>query len=373
MLRHSAQAVARPVRALVAGRRDLLLGAFGVGLGLLITEAISRQLLGSTQPWFLIPMGASALLAFAVPASPLAQPWPVIGGNLVAALCGVACYHWLGDGGWAMACAGGLAVALMFALRCLHPPGGAMALTAVLGGPAVHALGWKFIWSPVLVNSLLVTGLAVAFHRLSGHAYPHHPPRTRALHDTGDPAPSRRGGILGEDIDAALASYGELLDIDRGDLEEVLTRAQVHAQRRHWSGLRCADVMSKDLVVVAPDSPPFEAWQLLAHHRIKSLPVVDAQDRLLGILSVPDFFIDRHKPDWQQRPRMADARRVADIMTTQVRTASPDQPLVDLAASFSDLGLHHLPVTDMEGRLVGMVTQSDMVAALLSRAPQASL
>ena len=116
MLRHSAQAVARPVRALVAGRRDLLLGAFGVGLGLLITEAISRQLLGSTQPWFLIPMGASALLAFAVPASPLAQPWAVVGGNTLSALVGIACAQLAGPPELAAALAVGLAIGLMFAL-----------------------------------------------------------------------------------------------------------------------------------------------------------------------------------------------------------------------------------------------------------------
>ena len=351
----------------VGSRREAFAGALGVALGLLVTEALSHWALGDPHPWFLVPLGASAVLAFPVPASPLAQPWPLIGGNAVAALCGVLCHRWLGDGGLAMAVAGGVAVAAMFALRCLHPPGGAMAITAVAGGPAVHSLGLEFVAWPVLINSLILAALAVAFHRVSGHSYPHRPPQAAPLHDTRDPAPSRRGGVRADDIDAALASYGERLDIDRGDLEEILTRAQLAAQRRQWAGLRCADVMSTDLVSVDPDSPVAEAWRLLAHHRIKTLPVVRPDGRLVGIVSVPDFFIDRRNPALQPTPRMASATHVAELMSTELRTASPEQPLVDLAAWFSDHGLHHLPVIDAEGRLRGMVTQSDLVSALLAR------
>lgn len=351
----------------ITKRRDLLTGSLGVGLGLMFTSLISHWALGNTQLWFVIPMGASAVLAFAVPASPLAQPWSVVGGNTLSALCGVLSHAWLGDGSWAVACAGGGAVALMFLLRCLHPPGGAMALTAVLGGPGVGALGLEFVFRPVLIDSLILVLLAVAFHRMSGHAYPHQPQRPRPLHDTQDEPPSRRGGIRADDIKAALASYGDLLDVDPGDLEEILTRAQMHAHRRHWAGLSCADVMSTDLVTVGPDGPVVAAWRLLAHHRIKTLPVIDAEGKLVGIVSVPDFFIDRTNPDVQPVPRMNNAKRVADIMSTQVRTARPEQPLVELASWFTDHGLHHLPVTEANQRLVGMVTQSDVVAALLTR------
>lgn len=354
---------------LVAGRRELWLGAVGAGLGLLCTEAISRWALGTTHPWFVIPMGASAVLLFAVPASPLAQPWPVLGGNTVAALCGVLCHRWLGDTGLAVALAGGLAVGCMFALRCVHPPGGAVALTAVLGGAPVHALGVGFVGMPVIVNSAVLLILAVVFNRLAGREYPHHPQHARQAHDTKDPLPSMRAGIRPEDLDAALASYGEVLDIDRGDLEEILTRAQMQAHRRHWDQLHCRDIMSRDIVTVGPETTTTEAWNLLAHHRIKSLPVVSADERLVGIVAVPDFFIDRHNPQMQPIPRMILATQVHEIMTRDVRTASPDQPMVDLAEAFSDLGMHHMPVVDATGRLVGMITQSDLVGALLAGSP----
>ena len=82
------------------GRRELWLGGLGVGLGLLCTEWLGRHWLGGTSPWFIAPMGASAVLLFMLPASPLAQPWSVVGGNLVSALIGWLVYCWLGDGGW---------------------------------------------------------------------------------------------------------------------------------------------------------------------------------------------------------------------------------------------------------------------------------
>src|SRR5450830_1606221 len=82
--------------------------------------------------WLIAPMGASAVLLFAVPASPLAQPWSIIGGNLVSALVGVSYAKLVAEPALAAALAIALAIACMFALRCIHPPSGAVALTAVL-------------------------------------------------------------------------------------------------------------------------------------------------------------------------------------------------------------------------------------------------
>ena len=64
--------------------RERTLSGIGALLGLLATEIVSRSVLGASIPWFVAPMGASAVLLFAVPASPLAQPWSIVGGNLLA-------------------------------------------------------------------------------------------------------------------------------------------------------------------------------------------------------------------------------------------------------------------------------------------------
>lgn len=144
--------------------------AAGAGLGILVTALISRWWIGTAgpQPWLVAPLGASAVLVFAVPASPLAQPWAVIGGNTLSALVGAACAMLIGDPAWAGAVAVAAAIALMFALRCLHPPGGATALLTALG-----ATGFQFALSPMLVNSLLLVMAGVAYNSLTGRRYPH--------------------------------------------------------------------------------------------------------------------------------------------------------------------------------------------------------
>lgn len=348
---------------LAVGQRELVLGSIGAGLGLLITEWFSHQTLGSSNPWFIAPMGASAVLLFAVPASPLAQPWSIVGGNLVSALVGVTCYRWLGDSGLAAAVAGSAAIALMFTLRCLHPPGGAVALTAVLGGPAVHALGFSFAFWPVAVDSALMLLVALLFNRLAGRSYPHHGARPHP-HHTRDPLPTQRAGPTREDLDAALASFGEVLDIDRDDLEDLLARTRLATRRRQWQAVRCSDIMSRDVVHVGPKDSVDDAWALLAHHKVKALPVVGDDDRLTGIVSLHDFFIGQSAPAPTRVPRMSTARRVEEIMTTRVRTARPETSIADLVQGFSDGGLHHMPVVNELDQVVGMVTQSDLVAAL---------
>jgi CBS domain-containing membrane protein len=118
-------------------------------------------------------MGATAVLLFALPASPLAQPWAVIGGNVISALVGVACVHWLGNSlnpALLGALAAALALGAMFALRCLHPPGGAVALITVIGGPAVQTAGYQFAMLTVLANSAMMVLLAILYNNLTGGA-----------------------------------------------------------------------------------------------------------------------------------------------------------------------------------------------------------
>ncbi len=173
-------------------------------------------------PIIVAPLGASAVLVFAVPASPLAQPWPVIGGNTISALVGVAAFETIPQTAVAAGVAVGAAILAMSLLRCLHPPGGAAALTAVIGSPGIHAAGFGFALVPVGINSLALVGLGVCYHRLTRHSYPH-----RAA------APvTPAGGLHAADIDAALADLHETFDIAPADLDALLTRAEVHAEAR---------------------------------------------------------------------------------------------------------------------------------------------
>lgn len=109
-------------------------------------------------------MGASAVLLFAVPHGQLSQPWPVVAGHTVSALIGVTCAKYLPGPALAAGCAVGLSIWAMHQLKCIHPPGGATALVAVLGGEAVHDLGYLFVLAPVMANAVVMVSLAVVIN-----------------------------------------------------------------------------------------------------------------------------------------------------------------------------------------------------------------
>lgn len=152
--------------------------AIGALVGILITGYVSKAAIGMDMmglPLLIAPMGASAVLLFAASGSPLAQPWNVIGGNTIAAFVGVFTYMWLKDPIAASGVAVAASIGLMSLLGCLHPPSGAVALTAVLGGSAIHELGYLFVIWPVGVNSVLLLVAALIFNNATGLRYP--PPR----------------------------------------------------------------------------------------------------------------------------------------------------------------------------------------------------
>lgn len=342
-------------------RREVALSGLGALLGLFVAAWLSQHMLTGLNPWFIAPMGASTVLLFAVPSSPLAQPWSIVGGNVVSATIGVTMALHVPDTALACALAGSLAIGAMFALRCLHPPSGAVALTAVLGGPAVHALGYAFVLWPVAIDSLLLLMTALLFNVSARRRYPHRALAGPPAHLTRDASPSARVGLTLADLHAALKARGELLDVSEDDLQDLFVEAEHQAWRRRFGSLRCNEIMSHDVVSVTPSTPAQQAWQLMIRHAVKALPVVDANGRLLGIVTLHDFFVGHELAEGVAGRA---AWVVGDLMTPDPLTASPRQELVDLMTAFTDGGRHHLPVVDERGQLLGMLTQSDMVAAL---------
>lgn len=350
--------------------RERLRVAFGAMLGILLTAMLCQWLLpasGSAWPWLVAPLGASAVLVFGVPASPLAQPWAVVAGNTVSALVGIACARWVGPPALAAALGVGLAIALMLALRCLHPPGGASALLTVLGGVTDPT----FALFPVFVNSLLLVLAGIAYNQVTRRDYPHRQGLAPASARPGSEGPDDA------DLDAVIARYNQVLDISRDDLKALLEDTRLQAYQRKLANLRCGDIMSRDLVTIRRDTLLHEAWELFREHRIKALPVVDFTGRIIGIVTPADFMRNaevqgddafdarlRKLRDWAQRDAVLKPERVGEIMTRQVRVASVDRHLAELIPLFGSTGHHHIPIVGADDRLVGIITQSDVVAAL---------
>ena len=362
----------RPARTGINTRERLRI-VCGALVGIFLTGFVCHlagPYFPSGLPWLMAPLGASAVLVFAVPGSPMAQPWPVIGGNTVSSLAGIAGVHGmhlLGSPELAAAMAVATAIALMLALRCLHPPGGATALMMVLGSVSEPS----FALFPVLINSALLVAAAMAFNNATRRAYPH-----LQLAPAAASKPGEEGG-LDADLDAVLARYNQVLDVSRDDLKRLLAQAQTQAYDRKLAEVRCADIMSHDLVTVEFGTSLQEAWALLRERRIKALPVVDRSFRIAGIITLADFLraaeLDVYDGFDEKLRKLVRATRssyaskpevVGQIMTRNVRVAGMDRHLVDLVPLFGSTGHHHIPIIGSGERLVGMITQSDLVAAL---------
>jgi CBS domain-containing membrane protein len=339
--------------------------ALGAMLGVLVAAFLSRWLAGdSSSAWLMAPLGASAVLVFALPASPLAQPWPVLVGNSLSACVGIVCATWIDDVALAAALAVGLAMLLMFVTRSLHPPGGAAALFAVLSGS--DSL-W-FVVFPVATNTALLLLVGVVYNRLTGKRYPHVTVAASA-------APVAR--FTAADLDAALAHYNQVIDISRDDLTELLGYVEAQSYQRRLGDLRCADIMTRNIFTADYAMPLEQAWQRMREHRIKALPVVDRSQRLLGIVTTADFMKHAQvdavgtaaarlqkllKPTTSTHTDKPEA--VGQIMTRKVRVASADRPLVDLLPLLAEGGYHHIPIIEGNNTLVGIITQTDLIRAL---------
>jgi CBS domain-containing membrane protein len=364
-----------------ASAAERLRACGGALLGLLITGLSAHLLLGQDAIWLVAPMGASSVLLFCLPASPLAQPWSVVGGNVISALVGAACVRWLGHAlplPALAAVATALAIGAMFSLRCLHPPGGAAALTSVIGGPAVHAAGFSFAFGPVLLDSLLLVAAAILYNNLTGRRYPHsqvlaHP----NPHATKDAVPTVRLGFQPQDLDAVLKRYGQVLDISRDDLEALFLQTELRAYQRRFGVISCGDIMSKDVITAEFGTSLVTAWREMRGHHIAAVPVLNPARRVIGIVTQGDFLRHSGLDDYRSmRERLVEFLRpsgmshsekaevVGQIMTPRPKVARLDTPIVDLVPLMADAGLHHIPVVDAEERFAGIVTQSDVVAAL---------
>lgn len=147
--------------------KEKLVSGIGGGLSMTAIILITHHALGlAGAPMLIASMGASAVLLFAVPHGQLSQPWPVLAGHVGAAVIGVSCAKAIHSTEVAAACAVGITIVCMHQFKFIHPPGGATALTAVIGGPVVRSLGYGYVWEPVLLNALVIVTMAVAFNAL---------------------------------------------------------------------------------------------------------------------------------------------------------------------------------------------------------------
>jgi CBS domain-containing membrane protein len=349
----------KPLRAPLAlsERAHACLGGL---LGVLVTAFGMRFCLGAFEhvPLLIAPIGASTVLVFGVPASPLAQPYNVVVGNVSAALIGVTASHVLPEPYVAGAVAVALTIAVTSLLGALHPPAGAVALTAVIGGPAIAEAGYRFALVPVALSSLLLVAAGLVFNNLVRRRYPHVAELPASAHHTADPPPEFRVGFAPEDIDAALARLGTPLDVEREDLLVLFRHVEQEAHRRLHAVVTCQQIMSRDLITIAPDDSSEIALSRLHEHALRILPVVDAQGIVRGAVDLATVAATPRRP-------------VRDLPFVQVEEVREATPIDELFRSFTRGRAREALVVDGQRRLLGIVTQTDLLA-VVGRGPRLS-
>lgn len=204
------------------GWQEVVIAGLAALVGIWAVYALTSWVAG---PWAAIlmvgSMGAAAVLLFAVPHGALSQPWPVFGGQIVSAVIGVSTAAWIPDPALAAGVAVGGAIAAMQLLRCVHPPGGATALIAVIGGAPVHELGYLFVLVPVLANTAILFLVAV----IANYPFPwRRYPIGLARWDE-PPAPP----LTSKHLQAAVRDLNVMVDITPAELDAIARSAIAHA------------------------------------------------------------------------------------------------------------------------------------------------
>lgn len=327
--------------------------------------------------WLLAPVGASTVILYALPHSPVAAPWAVLGSYLVGTACGLAALLAIPYPPLAAALSVAACVWGMGRLNCIHPPGGAVPLMMVLAAPRTAAdLG--ALAGAALANVLVMLAFALLINNLVlRRRYPWHAPQLAPNpHHTKDAPPSERVGLTHEDLEYAFKRLDAFVDVQEGELVTLYNLAVEHAFERH-AGLTCSDLMSRDLVTVSYSTDLETAWNELRVHGIRALPVVDGFGRLQGIVTVTDFLRQleaapfpalgiRLRDLLRRTPGTASekAEVVGQIMTRVVYTAHTDTSVSELVHAIAQHDVHHIPVLDGARRVVGIVTPTDINAAL---------
>jgi CBS domain-containing membrane protein len=281
---------------------------------------------------------------------------------------------------FASACAVGGSVLVMLMFRCLHPPGAATALTPIMAGDPITSLGYGFVLMPVGINVAIMLIMAIVINRwLLRYEYPavSHPADNNKHKYSSLIQPAQRTGISQQDLEQALENMDSFMDVSTGDLSKLLTDAQMQSFKRYRGNITCADIMVKDILAVEYGTEVEEVWRIMQREKLKAMPVIDRARRVIGIITWNDFFkyINVGANETLQEKFLAFIRRSPDvsaekpesvghIMSRSVSILPESTHIAELIPLMSNQGYRQIPIVNTENRLVGMVYQANLIAAL---------
>lgn len=365
--------------------RVSILEALRAGLGALVAVGLLGLFLLSPEIdtefglYLVAPFGASAVMVFAIPNSPLAQPWSVIVGNTLGALIGVSLCYVVPDASLRVALAVAGAAFAMAMLRALHPPAGGVAMAAALHPEEIYPLGLWFVLTPIGLGAVSLVVMAAAYARLTGRIYPFRQYDGPDGQARGVQGVSARLGLSEGQLSAILERYRQSSNLGAADLARLIGAAQMEAAAQFAGPLTARDIMSPDPVTVALDTPLGKVADLFQKHRFTTIPVVGDGGRYAGTLHQIDLIARAARDAGVLKGRFGAAMArllgqggampevAQDILRAGAEGVSPDTPLAALLPLMADGEVHAVPVIDA-GRVVGVVSRTDLVAILARRA-----
>lgn len=364
--------------------RNILLSAMCALITIGLVGVISQHTLSSYNVTFMTAsMGASAVLLFVTPASPLSHPWSFVVGHMVSAFIGISCVKLIPDLNMAGAITVFGSILAMYYTRSLHPPGGAAALLTVYGGESIHTMGYQFLLSPLLLNLTIMVICTMVYWKIANirqrqAASTGQSVLDRYMASTDQPKNYSEIPFSDQDLSRAIAAMGTFVDITKEDLKEIFAQAVKESHSHQFKNTPCKDLMNESVVSVEFGTGLDETWRLLEQNGLRGVPVVDTFNRLIGIVTISDFVshatqldTDKNAPKeiselikllCTKTPGFESKKPevVGQIMSNPVIFAQTNDRIGDLIPLFSQNKIHHIPVVDERRKLKGMLTYDDL-------------
>jgi CBS domain-containing protein len=187
--------------------------------------------------------------------------------------------------------------------------------------------------------------------------------------------------IKEEDILEAMRAIPGYLDITPGDFKEVYRLAFQHALERLGREVTAAEIMTADVLTVNPDTPVAEVAAAMGRRGVSGVPVVDAGQKVVGVISEKDFLTRMGVQDAKNFMSLVanclmtkdcialpiECALAQDLMNSPAVTVAPDTPVKDIARLFTQKSINRVAVTGPDGRLLGLVSREDIVKATMGR------
>ena len=349
----------------------------------LVSYSCNEIIQGPGKIILVASLGASSVIIFAIPNSPVAQPWACWGGHVISAVTGVTVGLLFPDLIYAAALAVGISTLLMFLLRCLHPPGAATALAPIVADEQLADLGYNFVLIPVGLNITILLILALIINRwILNRDYPSGS-RTRTSQQQFIDQESivlSHVGILDQDLKTAVAQHSSFIDVTSQDLALLFNQMEALSFQRKQRGMLCRDIMVTDIPSVEFGTDIESAWSLLHTQLLRALPVLDGTGRVIGIVTRNDFlkvidlmpyvsFQQRFQTFIQKLGLLHSDKpeAVGQIMTNDIVVISGDEPIASLIPLMTEQLHKQIPVVDNQNRLLGIVYSNTLIAAIYNR------